>query len=115
MGRLKTDVATYTGVAVAHSFTAPDRCWVKKIVASFSAAPTTPEDFTIEVDSKDGAAYDHSLTAAVDPVAVGMTGDLKWTFDESEGELCYGDGLDLAYTNTDVATIGILIQYEVKP
>lgn len=116
MSRLKTVAETFTALeAVDMTFKAPDRCWIKKITASFSATPTTAEDFTINFVSKDGAAYGHSFTAPVDPVAVGMTDDLRWTFTEAEGELCYEDSIDLDYTNTDGAVIGVLIQYEVKP
>ena len=114
MGRLKVDVATYTGVAVAHSFIAPDHCTIQKITAHFSATPTTNEDFTVTQDMAAGAAYDVVLYEQ-DPVAIGLVNDLVASFTAPYGELMRGDGLAIAYTNTDVATIGLSIFYEVHP
>ena len=114
MSRLKVDVATYTGVAVAHSFIAPDRVTIQKITAHFSATPTTNEDFTITQDMAAGAAYDVVLYEE-DPVAIGLVNDLVVEFTAPYGELMRGDGLTIAYTNTDVATIGLSIFYEVHP
>ena len=112
MSRLKTSVETFTAVAVAHAWVAPDRCIVRGVTAHFSATPTTAEDFTLTLNANAGAAYD-VVFYREDPVALGLVNDL--VIDGINRELMAGDGIDIAYTNTDAATIGVSVYYELIP
>ena len=114
MSRVKCTSELFTATAVAMSVTFPDKCVLKRILVGFSAAPTTSEDFTVTLDSANGATHD-VLLKTVDPVSEGVTDSFDLQFTEAEGSFVYNDGIDIAYTNTDAATITVSVYYEVQP
>lgn len=70
-----------------------------------SAGPTTSEDFTITLDSRNGAAWDtllYSLDLSVVP-----TTDLVLDETDINITLYPGDALVIAWTNTDTRTYGL--------
>jgi hypothetical protein len=72
------------------------------VAVHFSTAPTTSEDLTATIDAQAGAAYD-TLVRSIDP-SVSSATDVFW---EGPIHLYEGDALDVAYTNTDVRTVGV--------
>lgn len=81
-----------------------------RVECHFSAAPTTSENFTVTLDAGDGAAYD-VLLRSEDPSATSAT-DLVFTFGEG-WEFETDDDIDVAFTNTDGATYGLRVVYEL--
>jgi hypothetical protein len=79
---------------------------VMSVMLHLNAAPTTSENFTVTLNSHHGAVYD-TLQYTLDLSAAAVV-DLVWQPDE-EVELVGGDALDVAYTNTDVRTYGLVI------
>jgi hypothetical protein len=114
MSRLKCIQELYEAEAVAFSMTFPDKSTLKKIVIGFSATPTTSEDLTVDLDSAGGSDYDTNIIT-IDPSAEGVTESMIMTFDDGEMDFIYNDGIDIAYTNTDVADISVSVYYEVAP
>ena len=100
---------TGTG-ALALSTTQARRFKLVRVTVKFSAKPTTSEDVTLTLNSKDGADYD-SVLARANPSTGSGTGDVVFTGTEND---IYEDGdeLDLAFTNTDGKTYGAIIVVE---
>ena len=68
------------------------------VSCNYNAAPTSAEDFTIDLDANAGAVYDLRLYT-LDPGTT-STSDILWQPDADlllEG----GDQIDVAYDNTD--------------
>ena len=83
-------------------------CIVREIRVTWDAAATTSEDLTITLDSASGAAYDCVLYS-VDPSVTSATAIVY-----AEPIHCLaGDGVDVAYTNTDGNTVSCEILAEV--
>jgi hypothetical protein len=78
----------------------------------FATAPTTSENYTIELNSIGGAAYDVQLYS-VDPAA-GATTDILWQPDE-ELFLIGGDAVDIAFAGTDGYGWGIEVTFKAVP
>lgn len=75
------------------------------LTLNLSLAPTTSENFTITLDSRNGAAYD-TLLYSLD-LSAGSVTDL--VLDESDIDITLydGDALVIAWTNTDTRTYGL--------
>lgn len=75
------------------------------LTLNLSLAPTTSENFTITLDSRNGAAYD-TLLYSLD-LSAGSVADL--VLDESDINITLydGDALVIAWTNTDMRTYGL--------
>ena len=79
---------------------------VISVSCNFNAAPTSAEDFTVDLDANAGAAYDLRLYT-LDPGTT-STSDILWQPDIDlilEG----GDAIDVAYDNTDARQYGVQI------
>ncbi len=103
-GQLVVEGATGTA-AIATSAVAQRAAQILSVTLNLSLAPTTSEDFTVTLNSAEGAAYD-TLLYSLD-LSTGSTTDLIWQPDQ-EMWLQPGDSLDVAFTNTDTRTYGIL-------
>ena len=79
------------------------------VSCNFSAAPTTSENFTIELDAAAGAIYD-LLLYTLDPSA-GATTDILWQPDE-EIILGPGDAVDVTFANSDSRNYGAQITFK---
>jgi hypothetical protein len=79
------------------------------VSVNFDIAPTTSENLTITCDDAAGSAYDMLLYTL--DVSAGATTDILWQPDE-EFMLIGGDHVDVAFTNTDARTYGLV--YTVK-
>ena len=90
-------------------------CWpqdaiiaqLMSVTVKFSAAPTTSQALTLTLVSDLGAEYD-VLLYTVDP-AVGAVTSIVW-WPDHELHLGPGDGLKIAYTNTDTRTYGVTVR-----
>ena len=80
-----------------------------RIDLHLSAAPTTSQSLTATVDSGLGAAYDTVIYSR--DLTVGSLTDLVVEFD---GSFVYeaDDHIDIAWTNTDTKTYGIVVTCE---
>ena len=114
MGRLKCTAEAFAAEAVDMTVKCPDHERIKKILVAFDAAPTTSEDLTITLDSAEGSAYDTTLFT-VDPVSESVSGSMVIRPEDDEWEFVYGDAINIAYDNTDLADISISVYYEVMP
>lgn len=81
--------------------------WLESITLHLSGAPVTSQDFTITLNATDGPAYDTELYS-LDLSLAGVT-DLVYTPDDGPLLCEAGDGIDVAYTNTDGNTYGVRI------
>ena len=79
---------------------------VMHVTCAFVSAPTTSENFTVELDSVHGAAYD-LLLYSLDPSA-GATTDIAWYPDE-ELFVVGGDSIDVTFAGTDNIGYGVVI------
>lgn len=81
----------------------------------FDSAPSTSENFTVTLNDGNGAAYDTVLYKR--DLSVGSVTDL--VLDRSDLHLDEGhmfkktDQIDIAFTNTDTNTYGLVIEYEL--
>ena len=82
---------------------------VISVSCNFNAAPTTSENFTVELDAAAGTAYDLSLYT-LDPAA-GATSDILWQPDE-EIILEGGDAIDVTFANSDNRNFGAQITFK---
>jgi hypothetical protein len=107
-------VCTSTGaVAMASSCKINDITRVKQVTVKFSSAPTTSEPLTISLNSVSGSDFD-VLLYTVDPSVAALT-SIVWVPDGGAMILLPGDSLDVAYTNTDTRTYGVIVYYELNP
>lgn len=74
-----------------------------------SAAPTTSQSLTVTLDSGKGAAYDTVLYSR--DLSVGSVTDLYVEFGDNY-VYASDDHIDVAYTNTDTRTYGIIVRTE---
>jgi len=79
------------------------------VTCNFAAAPTTSENFTIELDAAAGAIYDLLLYTL--DVSAGSTTDILWQPDE-EILLEGGDAIDVNFANTDTIKWGAQITFK---
>jgi len=79
------------------------------VTCNFASAPTTSENFTIDLDANAGAIYDLRLYT-LDPSA-GSTSDILWQPDE-EILLEGGDEIDVTFANTDTINWGAQITFK---
>jgi len=79
------------------------------VSCNFSAAPTTSENFTVELDANAGAIY-NLLLYSLDPSAA-ATSDILWQPDE-EIILEGGDAIDVTFANTDARNYGAQITFK---
>ena len=104
-------VKTTGAGAISASVTVPSgrNYEINSITLKLSAAPTTSEAFTVTLNDKAGAAYD-TLQYTID-LSAGSTVDLVWpgSAHDSPVIMAGGDSLDIAYTNTDAATYGLVV------
>lgn len=79
------------------------------VSCNFNAAPTTSENFTIELDANAGAIFD-LLLYTLDPSA-GATSDILW---QPDIDLIYepGDSIDVTFANTDARNYGAQITFK---
>ena len=86
--------------------------WTYRLVSvscNFNAAPTTSENFTIELDANAGPIYD-LLLYTLDPSAA-ATSDILWQPDE-EIILEGGDSIDVMFANTDARNYGAQMTFK---
>lgn len=81
-----------------------------RATVKFDILPTTSEDVTLTLKTKDGEAFDVVLARA-DPSTGGGTGDVSFLGDEND-IFTADDELLLEYTNTDTRTFGARILVE---
>jgi len=105
-GRIRVENATAGSGAIAASMTALRVARITNVTLNLDATPTTSENFTITFNSVTGAAYD-ALLYSVD-LANESTTDVLWMPDQPLW-MQPGDAIDVAYTNTDGNTYGVLI------
>ena len=108
MAGYRRDIFTVAGGAIAHTFgpvTSPVR--LRELRAHISVAPTTAGNFTVTLDSVDGAAYD-LLLYTLDPSTASTTDVSEDGFDVL---LLTGDALKVAYANADGRTIGVQLLF----
>jgi len=113
IGKVKNDptFTTATGSSAIAKAVAPGALFrLLRVELHLSAAPTTSEDFTIDLDAGDGAAYD--VNYVTEDLSVGSVTDRTWIFGEGY-EFEADDEIDIAYTNTDTGTYGLRIVYEL--
>jgi len=79
------------------------------VSCNFSAAPTTSENFTVELDANAGVIY-NLLLYSLDPSAAATT-DILWQPDE-EIILEGGDAIDVTFANTDARNYGAQITFK---
>ena len=104
-GYLKT-VADTGAAAIATSITAERVAQLISVSVKFSAAPTTSENLTITKNAVEGAAYDVVLLST-DPSSGAATSIIH--LPDEMLRLEPGDSIDVAYTNTDTRTYGVII------
>ena len=75
---------------------------LKYIAVKLDAAATTSEALTVTINSATGAAYDTIIVS--DDLSIGSKTSFLYRWD-SGFDICKGDVLDLAYTNTDTNTV----------
>jgi len=103
--------STATGAAAISKTLAPGAKFrLLRIELHLSAAPTTSENFTVDLDAGDGGAYDVNLHT--EDLSAGSITDLLLTFGEGY-EYEADDEIDIAYDNTDEGTYGLRIEYEL--
>lgn len=88
---------------------------IHSVTLKLSAAPTTSEDLTVEMNASAGSSYD-TLLYSVD-LAAASTTDLVWPGETNASPvtLSGGDNLSIEYANTDARTYGLQITVsEVK-
>jgi len=79
------------------------------IEVTINTAPTTAEDLTIDLDSFQGASWDINIRTK------SMLGLTSWDYAQQRDvrkARDKGDRIRFAYTNTDVRTLGIRVEYE---
>lgn len=107
-------VCTATGAAaISKSCAVLSDIRIIAVTIKFSAAPTTSENLTITLNSGTGAAYDVVLYS-FDPSALATTTHV-WIPDDQGISMVTGDSLDIAFTNTDTRTYGVVVYYEILP
>ena len=84
-------------------------CRLVSVSCSFSAAPTTSENFTVDLDAVAGAAFDLRLYT-LDPSA-GSTTDILWQPD-CDLILEGNDRIVVAYPGSDGAVYGVQVTLE---
>ena len=82
---------------------------VISVMLHLNTAAATSQNFTITLDAEDGPVYD-TLLYALD-LAAGATVNLVWQPDV-DLYLMGGDGLDVAWANTDGRTWSLLLTRE---
>lgn len=92
--------------AISTSLSAIRVAQILSVTVKMSAAPTTSENLTITLNSVATGTYD-TVLYSVD-LAAGSTTSATWMPDQPLW-LQPGDSIDVAYTNTDVGTYGVLI------
>lgn len=102
-------VSPGTGVvgAIAVGYNPIAAFWLESITLHLSAAPTTSEDFVIRLNATDGPAYD-TVLYSLDLSLTSVT-DLIYTPDDGPLLCEAGDGIDVAYPNSDGNTYGVRI------
>ncbi len=98
-------------VAISESIAVPtgQNYQLVSVTLNLNTAPTTSENFTVTINDAINAVYDvviYSLN-----LASGSTTDLVYqpTFPLI---LSGGDSLDIAYTNTDTKTYGLVVTFK---
>jgi hypothetical protein len=109
-GRAKVQNTT-GATAIAASMSAARVARLLSVSVKFSAAPTTSENLTITKNANTGAAYD-AVLLTTDPSSGSVT-SLVYQPDQPLW-LEPGDSIDVAYTNTDTRTVGVLITMEER-
>ena len=94
--------------AVATSYAPAAAFWLKAVTLHLSAVPTTNEDFIVTLNANDGAVYD-TVLARIDPSTIANGDDLLYQPDGGPLLCEAGDGIDVAYPNTDTNTYGVRI------
>ena len=101
-------VADSTAVAIAESTGAVDQAMrFQALTLNLSLAPITSENFTVTLNSRNGAVYDtllFSLDLSVAPVV-----DLALDKTDIDLILYRGDAIDVAWPNSDGRTHGLEI------
>jgi hypothetical protein len=97
-----------TSDALAWTLSEADSFNVVRIDIMFDAAPTTPENMTVTVDSVSGAAYDR-VVQTIDPAGLTVV-----KLNPIVG-LVVGDKIVVEYTNTDGRTITGSATLDVRP
>lgn len=101
-----------TGAAALAGILTPGRPF--KLLAArlhLSAAPTTSENLTFTLDSGIAAAYDTVLYSR--DMSVGSLTDLLIAFGGDEHIFESDDHIDIAWTNTNTKTYGLVVIYEL--
>ncbi len=106
-------VTSATGsAAISVSYSPSAVFWLESVTVHFSAAPTTNTDaLTVTLDANDGSAYDTTLYSVI-PATAGESGGgiTDVVYIPSAPLLCEsGDGIKVAFTNTDTVTYGVRI------
>lgn len=100
----------FTGAgAIAEALAPGVKFRLLRIEFHFSAAPTTSEDLTVTLDAGDGSTYD-TLQDTQDPSVDSLTDLILGYGDGYEFEA--DDEVDIAYANSDTATITGRYVYE---
>lgn len=106
-GKLKSAIATGAGV-MDETLTPGIVCAIQEIRLHLSAAGATAEDFTGQLNSNEGAAFD-LLSVKQD---MNTETDFHRIYDGGGMNLDANDVLDFDYPNTDVRTWGLEIIYK---
>jgi hypothetical protein len=99
------------GETISVETTFADVKYLTSITAVWSAgaAPTTNENFVVEINSGQGAAYD-TIIASIDP-ADESAADILWE-PTTPLKLSATDQIKVTYANTDDLAIGVIINME---
>jgi len=81
---------------------------LEKVTCFFSSAPSTSENFTINLDSGGGSAYDTNLFS-FDPSVVSAT-DIAY-IPPVKMNFVAGDAITVSFTNTNSRTYGLSVYY----
>jgi hypothetical protein len=105
-------VTSATGnAAISASYSPSAVFWLESVTVHFSAAPTTTDALTVTLDANDGSAYDTTLYSVIPATAgEGGGGITDVVYIPPAPLLCEsGDGIKVAFTNTDTVTYGVRI------
>ena len=100
-------VYTETGTGALASTLDPEKSWVLVNVKLHLSANGGNENFTIQEDATEGAAYDTVLLS----VNMNQETDVFQHYEHPGVPFKNGDSLDFAFTNTGGATYGLKVIY----
>ena len=88
------------------------KCKLLSLEVTFSAAPTTSENFTVTRTTVQGNARPLTVLFSTNPSLTAATSILQIWEDEG-ADLEPGDEVTMAFTNTDAGTVKVVLKVEV--